>query len=222
MSTQTASVNSFGGCNQHSGWMRARSPNTKTISHSRPPRLRIMLKTGFRPPPDCLIKPLQVALANYTWMASGCFSSPLDFFITANFSKASQQRSQFSANKWTSQFAFCSIYSFRLKGPIYCLQKRTKKKCQAPLNCFVEIWCWQPVLNFKLTFFFFLPTHGLLSHQRIEQEWREMHYKKGGTELLCYRTLWLCCRLVPGEAALRGGKSRGREKHLTKDGIGRI
>lgn len=130
MSTQTASVNSFGGCNQHSGWMRARSPNTKTISHSRPPRLRIMLKTGFRPPPDCLIKPLQVALANDTWMGSGCFSSPLDFFITANFSKASQQRSQFSANRWTSQFAFCSIYSFTLKGPIYCLQKRTKKNAK--------------------------------------------------------------------------------------------
>lgn len=36
------------------------------------------------------------------------------------------------------------------------------------------------------------------------------------------RTLWLYYRLVPGEAAPKEGKTKGREKLLTKDGIGRI
>lgn len=36
------------------------------------------------------------------------------------------------------------------------------------------------------------------------------------------RTLRLCYRLVPGEATPKERKSAGREKFLTKDGIGRI
>lgn len=95
-----------------------------------------------------------------------------------------------------------------------------KAKGRAPVNCFMDICI---MLNdwgyFKVNFLF--SRRGLLSYQRKEQEWREKDYQK--KELSFHvRTLWLYYRLVPGEAALKEGRSKEREKLLTKDGIGRI
>lgn len=143
--------------------------------------------------------------------------------MTTDFSKASQQPSQLSS-KNKSGLPVCIMANLFLDKRLQSIVCKGggKKMTRSMYICImlnkqfsILGWCCRGFFCFFLPPLHTWPAELPKIPSRNGEQWT---IKREELSFLRYRTLWLCYRLVPGDAALRGGpvrrEGKGREKDL--------